>query len=556
MTTFINKIAWKDYFNQRNFPIVSDYDPYFKIPNKKFKYSFPQDIQDLQNDLVNTISQYEKRCPPKRRYPKASELVRYLKDHPDIKLILSDKNLGIVALNTSTYNQLVLQHLQSEKYELIGKETIPFFQPFYTRLRLDFSEIVQLILSTETDPDLVRFVKYYSSYNKWSIPNFHVLVKLHKGLNPLKSRPIVGAVNWITTPVSRVLAKKIFTLFRDQRHIAQNTMDITTAISAFNINIKQYESDQLYLVSLDITDLYTNIDLKRLEIILKDIDPYYSRLMNFFCNKNYMNYNESTYKQTDGIAMGTNCAPELANLYLLKLLDPLLLRNQNVKLYRRYLDDLLLLWYGNKNDLQPLLLALNAATGLGFTLKASKKSVDFLDLKLFFSNDYLEHCTHQKKLNKYGYITPKSCHPRHTFSGFIKGELTRYAINSSRLQYYLMTKHLFFKRLLLRGYQRSYLKPLFQNHKYSAKFHVVHKSETDLSVTNFPITYSFRSNIQGLSKRLRVKTNFHCRKLLPNHSTRMSWKRSSNLVDRLCSSRLTPQQAEYLKLQGTKPQTT
>jgi hypothetical protein len=547
--SFVNKIAWKDYFQQRNFPVENDFDPYFKLPNKAFKYQMPQHILDLEKQLITTAQSYEKRYPPKPRYRKILKLKKYLNDHPDIRLILSDKNLGIVAIKTTTYNELVLQHLQSDKYELVGPQTIPFFQPFFAKLRQDFSNVMRLIQNTETTPDLINYAKYYSNYHQWSIPNFHVLLKLHKGLNPLKSRPIVAAVNWLTTPVSRVLAKKIFSLFKDERQIAHKTLDIVTAVSQFNILIKHYNQDELFLVTLDIKDLYTNIDLPTLERLLNSVDPYYAYLMNFVCNNNYMNYRNSIYKQTNGIAMGTNCAPELANFYLSKLLDPILLQNRNVKLFQRFLDDILIVWHGKKSDFLPLLLQLKAATGLGFTLKASKRHVDFLDLKLLFSNGYIEHCTHQKLLNKYGYITPKSCHPRHTFSGFIKAELTRYAINSSKLQYYLITKKLFYDRLLLRGYQRSYLKPLFQNHMYTARY-ASKPQKSKSSATTLAIRYSFRRNIKGISKLFKVNTNHLCSSFLPNHSTRMSWKRSPNLFDLLCSSRLSADQAAYLETNG------
>lgn len=510
---------------------------------------------EVKNQLNNTIKQYELNYPPKKRHPKLGKLITYLKENPDIRFILSDKNLGIVAIETQTYNELVLQHLESEKYELIGPNNTLFFQPFHSRLNFEFLKTIELIQNTETDTDILNYTKYYKTYHNWSLPAFHVLLKLHKGLHPLKSRPIVAALNWFTTPVSRVLAKKIFTLFKDKNQIAHNTFDVITAISKFNIHISSLNIDHLYLVTLDITDLYTNIDLNTLENLLQVTDLYYAKLMNFVCKNNYMFYNDSVYKQTNGIAMGTNCAPELANFYLMHILDPILLKHPKVKLYRRYLDDLLLVWYGNKSDFQDLLILLKQKTNLGFTLKGSKNSVDFLDLKVFLRDGIIEYCTHQKLLNKYGYIAMKSCHPTHTFSGFIKGELTRYAINSSRLQYYLVTKYMFFKRLIQRGYSRRFLSPLFESHTYSSKFHGKSKAtvNTNTSITSLPIRYSFRRNIKGLTKVLRVKSNYLCRKELPLHSTRITWRRSRNLYDMLCSSRLSPQQASFLKHPKPKP---
>jgi hypothetical protein len=273
--------------------------------------------------------------------------------------------------------------------------------------------------------------------------------------------------------------------------------------------------------------------------------------MKFICENNYLSYNDSIYKQTNGIAMGTNCAPELANFYLLKLLDPILLNNPKVSMYKRYLDDLFFLWTGHSSDLEQLLISLSSQTGLGFTLKASKKSVDFLDLKIFYENSYLEHCTHQKKLNKYGYISPASCHPKHTFSGFIKGELTRYAINSSKLEFYCITKRLFYQRLLERGYQRPFLDRLFKNHKYRSRYTSTHHNTQENWTTTLSIRFSFNKPIQDLAHTLKIRSNFYTRFFLPDHKTRISWKRSRNLFDILCSSPLTPSQAHFLKQQAS-----
>lgn len=551
---FIHKIGWKEHFQTKNSPADTEFDPFFKLPNKPFTLSTPNRHLTVKAELINAIRTYDKTNPPVKRHPKTSKLLNYLKDHPDIKLILSDKNLGMVAIDTLHYNQLVLQHLESDKYEWICKDTTLFFLPFHSRLRNDFEKTMLAIQSRENNRDLINYVKYYKTYHKWTIPNFHVLAKIHKGFNPLKSRPIVAAVNWFTTPVSRVLAKKIFSLLKNQNHIALNTLDIVAAISTFNLRISTLNQSQYYLVTIDVTELYTNIDLNCLQDLLLKEDVYYSQLMRFVCNNNYMTYDDQVYKQVNGIAMGTNCAPELANFYLLKLLDPILLKHQNVKMYRRYLDDILLLWYGDKTGLEPLLKELQQATKLGFKMKASKKSVDFLDLKIFFNHGSLEHCTHQKRLNKYGYIARKSCHPTHTFTGFIKGELTRYALNSSRLEYYIITKRLFYKRLLNRGYQRSFLTPVFQSHLYSTRLRSKIRATNDASITALSIRYSFRNGLKQLSKRLSVKSNYLCNQFLRKHTTRITWKRSRNLYDMLCSSKLTPQQAIYLRQQNVKPQ--
>lgn len=557
ITNFINKLAWKEYFQTKNglryTDRTPDYDPYFKIPNREFTLAFPKNHQSVKKVLLKTLDTYNDLNPPKNKYDETFELRQFLKEHPDIRLVLSDKNLGIVALKTLKYHELVMEHLLSEKYELIGNSAPPFFQPFYGKLIYRFNKILDKIQSKETNESILKYVGYYRAYHKWTIPYFHVLIKLHKGLNPLKSRPIVSAFNWITTPISKILSSKLRPLISKFTHICRNSTDTVHSINIYNrIDSLTILREKQLLVTLDITDLYTNIDISRLGELLEKQDPYLKDLMQFVCENNYMNYKDNTYRQTNGIAMGTNAAPELANFYLIKLLDHKLISNQSVALYNRFLDDVFLIWTGSTTELVKQIKELATITGLGFKIKTSKVSVDYLDLKIFQQNGKIHYCTHQKALNKYGYISPKSCHPKHTFSGFIKAELNRYATNSSKAEYYYCTKRLFYDRLLRRGYQRRFLNVIFDKHKYEFRLKPKPPPTKELGTTTLSFRYSYRFKLHKLSSLLRIQSEYYSSKFIRPHKTRFAWRRSRNMFDWLCSSPLTPSQASYLIKNGVK----
>jgi hypothetical protein len=304
LDNFISKIAWKEYFHSRRFQTSDDYDPYFRIPAKKFSFSQPCQHKIVKQHLLEIIQNNDLLNPPKNHRNPVSLLVSYLKEHPDIRLVLSDKNLGIVAINTMDYHNLVLNHLHSDKYKQIGPNHSLFFQPFRNNILKEFKNVIKLIQQTETNTAILKYVNFFQSFHDWSIPNFHVLIKLHKGIHSLQSRPIVSAVNWMTTPISKILSKKIFPLLRDQHHIAVNTQDIIFSISEFNITLQNSnQGDKMYLVTLDIRDLYTNIDLTKLEYLLNSTDRYLTKLMNFVCHNNYLQYFDKVYQQTNGIAI-------------------------------------------------------------------------------------------------------------------------------------------------------------------------------------------------------------------------------------------------------------
>jgi hypothetical protein len=172
------------------------------------------------------------------------------------------------------------------------------------------------------------------------------------------------------------------------------------------------------------------------------------------------------------------------------------------------------------------------------------KQIEFLDLNIMLTKEGIEFYTHQKKLNKYGYITPSSCHPKHTLSGFINGELTRYAINSSKSIYYKITKNLFYQRLLVRGYQRNYLNDIFQKHTYTNRFS--RKPSIQNNSTNLSFRFSKRNGISRLRKSISRVTKLIANKFLENPEISFSWKKSKNLYDILCNSALTEAQVNYI----------
>ena len=78
----------------------------------------------------------------------------------------------------------------------------------------------------------------------------------------------------------------------------------------------------------------------------------------------------------------------------------------------------------------------------------------------------LQFSTFQKPLNKYLYIPFESFHPSSNKKAFIKGELMRYAGNSSTFNLIYDTREKFWKGLRVRGYPFRFLLPLFREIRY------------------------------------------------------------------------------------------
>lgn len=143
--------------------------------------------------------------------------------------------------------------------------------------------------------------------------------------------------------------------------------------------------------------------------------------------------------------------------------------SQFLVLYRRFIDDIFAIWCGPRDTLLKFLGALNTKNDrIKLTHSISDSSLFLLDICLFKDNfpSVLQFSTYQKALNKCLYIPFESFHPSSNKKAFIKGELMRYARNSSSFKSFFETRDQFWKRLRLRGYPFKFLLPLFHGMRY------------------------------------------------------------------------------------------
>ena len=164
--------------------------------------------------------------------------------------------------------------------------------------------------------------------------------------------------------------------------------------------------------------------------------------------------------------MGTPFAVTVANAFMYHHEKDIVAQYSNyLTLYRRFIDDIFAIWDGPKDVLLEFLDALNSKTDrIKLTYCISDCSISLLDLFLYrdISSSVLQFSTFQKPLNKYLYIPFESFHPSSNKKAFIKGELMRYARNSSSFKSFSETREKFWKRLrAVRGYPFSFLLPLF-----------------------------------------------------------------------------------------------
>ena len=147
------------------------------------------------------------------------QLRNYKNDFPSIKLLNADKNLGLVALDTIAYHNLVLKHLNDTlTYLDLGLVTEAAFLPVI------IAKAFYNLKNTCSNITLSDQEKKYISTLHADLPPFHILAKLRK--TPISGRPIVGAVNWVTTPFSILLDLKLQPYLSDHQYILKNSQEL------------------------------------------------------------------------------------------------------------------------------------------------------------------------------------------------------------------------------------------------------------------------------------------------------------------------------------------
>jgi hypothetical protein len=502
-------------------------------------------------DIIKSfLSHYASYHPPKPSRSPELRLLRKLKDdYPSIIFKAADKNLGLVAMDIHQYNDMVMAHLSDDAtYTLVSKDTL-------TTLALHRKLVMKYDLYT--DPESTPWYHHEETFLKhqrnFEFPHFYCSPKIHKA-GPLKGRPIAGAVNWVTTPISRILDLRLQPLLQEHYQcILKNSQELCENLEQANNHIPQ-DTSEFFIITGDVTALYPNVNTARLKKIIHGLDFTLDDMVAFVLDNSYVQYNAKIYHQKTGIAMGTNAAVSLANIYMGHIVDRFLQQQPQVFYYKRYIDDLFIIWKGSKKDWLLTARRINQMDpniNINFTDPALSTTT-FLDINVTWDpyNKQFDTSVYQKELNKYMYLTPKSCHTPHTFTGFIKGELTRYARLSSDPFAFNHIKKLFFQRLTDRGYSRTFLNRNFRNVSWSNRLNKRQTSSQKL--LPFVIPYTLRKNHLALESLFRrMAKDFE--DFIPNSKAMLVYSRTANILNLVSSSKITAQQSQLLA--SSKPKT-
>jgi hypothetical protein len=311
-----------------------------------------------------------------------------------------------------------------------------------------------------------------SDNNTIKVPSLYLLVKAHKPVptgSDFCGRAIISGCSSPSKALSEYLDYFLLPLVQMQDTYLKDTSTLIKILA--NLKLPQ----NITLVTADVTSLYTNIPQDQcLEIVIDRLDKsdikyqipkppthLVRRILELILKRNCFEFNGEFYLQVVGAAQGNILSPEISDLAMFVIEKEFILTDPNIMFYRRYRDDILIMYQGSCNELQALKSRMNNAhPTLKFTFETSDNIVTYLDLQIFkgdrfTENGLLDHKINVKKTETHQWLCPESAHCPSVFSALILGETIRYCRGHTSESNFIDKVAFFTDKLVERGYNRT-----------------------------------------------------------------------------------------------------
>lgn len=404
-----------------------------------------------------------------RRHYNLSPSLRFalaaLQKRKDVNSDNADKNIGYMLYSTRRYLAEIASHLSdSAVYTPVFDTADHIIQSISDSAPFDAHSSVL--------PNRIRFkMKLHDK----RLAKFYIIWKLHKSATNPPGRPIASAIGTVTANASRWLDSMLQPSLVDHEFVLRDSTQLTRILDSVDTTVTRTHT--LTLATLDVTALYPSIDIGRgLDALrrflpLTAIDPQLHNcildIASWVLRNNYVSDPEGRFfLQRRGTAMGTPFAVVYATIFMIMLETPVVVAHScDLLVYRRFIDDIFLIWLGTRASLIDFISELRRQDPLiSFTFEISTSSIDFMDITVALDqHSRLSYKLYSKPLNNYLFVPAHSYHRSHTLSAFIRAEIYRRLEKCSFADDFIRLKHSFFHHLRARGYHTDMLLPIFDS---------------------------------------------------------------------------------------------
>ena len=550
------QMRWNFIFrDQLNSPIPEFYRPSGRLVDNGDKLPQLEDyIEQLKNKMKITNNNF---FHPRSNFPFAYAISK-LKSDDSIRIVSADKNMGLTILDKTQYYSLISTHLEDEAtYKPINSEALGEITKTTTK---NLSNTVTTILNAEKridpDPKRLRNIKLLLDEFKSEIcGHFYILAKIHKPT--LSARPIVSAGRIITSGVSKWISARLRPyclalaphILPDSRTLISNIdgQIIPNGYNLFSCDVKNmYPSIPSDSGPMVVFKLIRNLRAHKIPCnisLLPEADyslPILAALQ-FILRNSYLEFEKQIFQQVKGVTMGTNCAPEYANLFMFakeQAITTHLLNSKQILFFCRFMDDIFFI--GQQSKTEDIIIDLNKEYSPMELETSTNTSVNFMDLSIHIgSNRNIFIKPHHKECSRFLYIPRFSFHSKYLLRGFIKSEFRRLACISTFIEDYLESAQEFCNNLKARGYAFETINAAFQQIKHSERASYLLPNPNKSHNTSSIIKLPFHPALFQLRKipRTLLENSPELREIFPEFCAPMicwltHWKKPLHGIDR------------------------
>ena len=408
LEVFGRKLRLKWHFrNQDNF---SPIDPFVEKSrfNPKSDSMIEVYLSCLEDRIVKMAENFKPSFYNLTKEEKAA--LNTLRDDTSIVIKEADKGSAVVVWDREDYIKEASSQLKDKDVyeETSFEEKFLSDQIFQTLQKMKMKEEI-------TDKNIDYFM-----INNPRIARFYLLPKIHKRLQNVPGRPVVSHVGFNTERISSFIDYHLQPLAQNVKSYIKDTNDFLCKLNKIG-----KLPDNAIMVTVDVVGLYPSIPhdegLKAMRVALdkrakKDVSTdSLCELAEIVLKNNIFEFDEKTYRQLRGTAIGTKMAPPYAILFLAELEEGFL-KNCKFKpeVWFRYIDDIFMVWTHGEEKLQEFLNDLNSFHDtIKFTAESSRETVNFLDVKVSLKNGVFSTDLYVKPTDTHQFLHPSSCHPFH-----------------------------------------------------------------------------------------------------------------------------------------------
>ena len=492
-----------------------------------FQSDIDQDMKSIKpHNPHHNLSKYEQKA------------LASLSERTDIIIINADKGGAVTILNIEDYindaNKQLNDPLQYK--ELIYDPTVAHAKTI--------NDTIDLFKAQQKLPKQVaEGLKCIHP----KTPSLRLPPKVHKPNHP--GRPIVSSIDSHSSKISEYV----------DFHLQPEVPKIKSYIKDTNDFLNQLEkvpadkSGNSYLVTLDVRSLYSNIPNEEgVNIIKETLQKAKSKVTSviiaflwLILTLNNFTFNGKHFLQLLGVAMGTKCSAAYANLFMSHFEETYIypIMNNNIDFYKRFIDDIFLLWNGTLEQLNEFLNKLNTLhPTIKFDAKYSYTTIDFLDTNIYKANDG-KLCTtlHTKPTDRQSYLHRKSYHPAAAKRSIAYSQALRIRrICTEDKEFNKHSKQLL-EKLTNRGYNKPDIEEIINKVSNIDREELL-KPRTKQTDGISPIIVTFNKNLPNIKNAMRnnwniLHINNDVSEAFPQQPN-IAFRKNRNLRQILCKHKL------------------